>query len=383
MLKARSTRRSPPSSHSPVRMAPETLERLLDRVSAEIRTRGMSVRTEEQYIHWVGRYATWADGRHPAQLGVADLNRFLGHLANELGLSPSTRNQASCAIRFMYAKVLGIRMPKPGRRGGPVRAKKPRRLPVVLSQEEALAFLDHVRGRSQLICRILYGSGLRLKEALRLRVKDMNLQLGQIHVSGGKGGRDRVTMLPLPLAGEIREAIRARAELHEADLARGAGWAHMKHPVGKPSEHRQRSLAWQYLFAATTIADDAGGEPGLPGRFPIHPSAITRALISAKNRSGIPKHVTSHTFRHSFATHLLRDGYDIRTIQELLGHKNVRTTMVYTHVLNRPGVGVRSPLEVREPEPDYHGACCACRCRCTCHRERPEDSTETPPKTHP
>jgi integron integrase len=306
----------------------------------------MSRRTEEQYLHWVRRFVEWSGRRDPRRMGVAELNKFLGHLANDLGLSPSTRNQASCAVRFMYGRVLGVRMARPGTAAGPIQARKPKRLPAVLSQEEALRLLDHVPGRANLICRILYGSGLRLQEALHLRVKDMNLHMGQIHVSGGKGARDRITMLPSPLAEEIRSAIAHRSDLHQRDLAKGAGWAPMPHPVGKPVESRQRSLAWQYLFPATSILPDAGGE-GLPGRYPLHHSAITRALGAARRRSGIARHVTAHTLRHSFATHLLRDGYDIRTIQELLGHKSVRTTMIYTHVLNRPGVGVRSPLEVR------------------------------------
>ncbi len=348
------------------RVTPQTLAALLSRVSTEMATRGMSHRTEEQYLHWVKRYIRWADGMHPTRLGVTDLNRFLESLAVEHGLSPSTRNQASCAIRFMYRHVLGLRMPRPGSRGGPVRAQKPKRLPTVLSQEEALLLLRHMKGRNRLVASLLYGSGLRLREGLHLRVKDINLHMGQIHVQAGKGGRDRITLLPIPLLSEVQEQIDRRARLHEADLEEGHGWAPFMHPFGKPIPTRQRSLAWQYLFPASSLVEDPDA-PGCFGRGPLHPTAIGRALAAAKEKSGIPKHITAHTLRHSFATHLLRDGYDIRTIQELLGHKSVRTTMIYTHVLNRPGVGVRSPLEVREPEPDYHGACCACRCRCSCH----------------
>lgn len=257
-------------------------------------------------------------------------------------MSGTTQNQAASALTFLFKEVLGDDR---GSFRDFVRARTARRLPVVLSPAEVGAVLRSLSGKYRLVGGLLYGSGLRLNEALSLRVGHLSFDSRQLMVRAGKGNKDRRTMMPARLVDALRRQVERRHELHEADLERGAGWAPMPGAQYRTAPRRGRSLAAQYLLPATRLVEIEGAPGTALGRVPLHPSAMQRALGRAVRASKIRKRVTCHTFRHSFATHLLRDGYDLRTIQELLGHKSLRTTMIYTHVLDEPGIGVRSPLD--------------------------------------
>ncbi len=315
--------------------------RLLDRLRSELRARHYSLRTEEAYVAWVRRYVLFHGKTHPLEMGPHHVNRFLSHLATGRNVAASTQNQALSALLFLYQHVLGAPLPDVG---DLVRARTPHRLPVVLTRDEVRAVLARLDGAPKLAALLLYGAGLRLLEALRLRVKDLDFALNQLTVRDGKGRKDRVTLLPAalkePLAAHLDE-VRA---LHQRDLAEGFGEALLPDALATKLRGAGRFWGWQWVFPGRLRSVDP--RTGIERRHHLHETVLQHAVRDAVRAAGIVKPATCHTFRHSFATHLLEDGYDIRTIQELLGHNDVSTTMIYTHVLNQPGGrGVRSPLD--------------------------------------
>lgn len=312
---------------------------VVDRVRTEIRTRHYSPRTEDAYLGWIERYLRF-HRREPEELSVDDIRKFLSALAIEGKVSAATQNQARAAITFLYRDVLHAPV---GAVDGVATAKTQRRLPEVLTIAEVRRVLAALDDPHQLVASLLYGAGLRLLEALQLRVKDIDLERGEIIVRGGKGGKDRITVLPQLLLDPIRDQLRAVYRLHRRELARGQGRAVLPAAYVRKNPSAPLEWRWQLLFPATRAYRDP--ETGLEHRHHLHESAIQRAVHDAALTVGITRRVTCHTFRHSFATHLLEAGYDIRTVQELLGHSDVRTTMIYTHVLNRGGLGVRSPMD--------------------------------------
>ncbi len=315
--------------------------RLLDRVREALRARHYSIRTEEAYVGWIRRFILFNGMRHPKDMGDAEINAFLSHLALERHVAASTQNQALAALLFLYRDVLGLTVPW---LECLVRARKPVRLPVVLSRDEVRRLLAGVRGAPNLVARLLYGTGMRLLEGLRLRVKDVDFERNEIIVRDGKGGKDRHTVLPASLRAPLETHLAAVRTLHEADLAAGAGEVRLPGALAVKYPNAGREWPWQWVFPARTVwRDDASGARM---RHHLHESAVQKAVHAASLEAGLTKPVGCHTLRHSFATHLLEDGYDIRTIQELLGHRDVSTTMIYTHVLNRVGGrGVRSPVD--------------------------------------
>ncbi|MBS7458659.1 integron integrase [Coralloluteibacterium stylophorae] len=314
--------------------------RLLDRVRARMRRLGLSPRTEEAYVAWIRRFILANGKRHPEQMGAPEIEAFLTRLAVAGGVAASTQNQALSALLFLYREVLGVDLPW---LDGIQRAKRPQRVPTVLTREEVAALLAELDGVEWLVASLLYGSGLRLLEALRLRVKDLDLARREITVRQGKGGRDRRTVLPERLVPACRLQLEAARQVHARDLVAGFGTVWMPGALARKCPGAPREWAWQYLFPASRRSVDA--RTGHVGRHHLHESAIQRAVKGAVRRAGIPRQASCHTLRHSFATHLLETGYDIRTIQELLGHRDVATTQIYTHVLNRGGRGVRSPMD--------------------------------------
>jgi len=312
---------------------------VVERVRTEIRTRHYSRRTEDAYLGWIVRYLEF-HRREPEELSVDDIRAFLSALAIKGGVSAATQNQARAAITFLYRDVLHAPV---GTVDGVATAKVPRRLPEVLTIDEVRRVLSALSGAQQLVASLLYGAGLRLLEALQLRVKDVDLDRGEILVRGGKGGKDRITVLPRLLVDPIRDQLRAVYKLHRRDLARGEGRAALPAAYLRKNPSAALDWPWQLLFPSARPYRDP--ETGHEHRHHLHESAIQRAVHDAALTVGITRRVTCHTFRHSFATHLLEAGYDIRTVQELLGHADVRTTMIYTHVLNRGGLGVRSPMD--------------------------------------
>ncbi|HEX2780218.1 MAG TPA: integron integrase [Gemmatimonadaceae bacterium] len=314
---------------------------LFGRIRAEIRTRHYSRRTEEAYVSWVRRFVAFHHRRDPRELSGSDLRAFLSHLAIHDRISASTQNQARAALIFLYRDIL--RLPLEPLEGVVV-AKRQRRIPEVMTRAEVRRVLDAMEGTPRLVASLLYGSGLRLLEAMTLRVKDVDLARGELTIRGGKGAKDRVTVLPDALRHPLARQLEDVRTLHESDRARGLGRAPIPPALARKSPNAAREWGWQYVFPATRLwRDPATGEHH---RHHLHESVIQRAVHDAVLRTGLAKRVSCHTFRHSFATHLLESGYDIRTVQELLGHSDVRTTMIYTHVLNRGGRGVRSPLDV-------------------------------------
>ena len=314
--------------------------RLYDRVVEVLRARHYSRRTEEACVHWIRRFTLFHAGAHPRELGEGHVNTFLTHLAVKENVAASTRNQALAALLFLYGHVLEQPL---NRIEGVIRARKPKRLPVVLTSDEVEAVLAHLDGVPSLVCTLLYGSGLRLLEGLQLRVKDLDFGRGEITVRDGKGRKDRVTMLPDALRQPLQDHLRRVRERHETDLKRGLGRTPLPNALIRKYPNADRERAWQWVFPATSYYVD--GETGVRHRHHLHESVVQKAVRDATRLAGVAKPATSHTFRHSFATHLLENGYDIRTVQELLGHKDVQTTMIYTHVLNRGGHGVRSPVD--------------------------------------
>jgi integron integrase len=314
--------------------------KLMERVRQAARMRHLSWRTEKSYSRWIVRYVRHHGTRPPESLGVDEVRAFLSHLATERRVSASTQNQALAALLFLYRDVLRIELPDIE---GVVRARRPKRLPVVLTREEVRAVLLELQPPHSLIAGILYGSGARLMEALRLRVKDVDLARRSLNIRRGKGARDRMTMLPESLHPQLETQLRRVAQLHARDLAAGAGAVELPYALARKYAGAERSLSWQFVFPARRLA--VSPTTRAVCRHHVHHTAVQRAVHLAARRSGIVKHASCHTLRHSFAKHLLEDGYDIRTIQELLGHSDVRTTMIYTHVLNRGGRAVRSPLD--------------------------------------
>jgi integron integrase len=313
---------------------------LLESLRAALRVRHRSRRTEKTYVEWVRRFILFHDKRHPAELGSEAVMAFLNHLAVEVGVSSSTQNQALNAIVFLYRHVLGR---EPERFEGLIRARGPRRLPVVLTVAEARALLAELRGAERLVAGILYGSGLRLLEALTLRVKDLDFARREIRVRRGKGGKDRVTPLPEAIARPLLQHLRDVRALHERDLAEGFGAVALPGALAGKYPGAAREWPWQWTFPAGRRYRDVAAST--ERRHHLHETVVQRAVKRAVAIARIPKPASCHTLRHSFATHLLEAGYDIRTVQELLGHRSLQTTMVYTHVLNRGGRAVRSPLD--------------------------------------
>jgi integron integrase len=316
--------------------------KLLDQVRNAIRVRHYSIRTEEAYVGWVRRYVVFHGKRHPAELGAAEVSAFLTHLAVRGKVAASTQNQALNALVFLYRHV--VEQPLPDVLDDVARAKKPVRLPVVLTRDEVRRVLSHLEGRHALVAGLLYGAGLRLLEALRLRIKDLDWSAHQIVVRDGKGAKDRVTMLPARLVEPLREHLRLVRLLHRQDVDAGHGEVHLPGALALKYPTAATAWAWQYAFPAAALARDP--RTGVTRRHHLHETSVQKAVSAAVRKSGIEKRASCHTFRHSFATHLIEAGYDIRTVQELLGHADVRTTMIYTHVLNRGGRGVRSPLDL-------------------------------------
>lgn len=314
--------------------------RLLDQVRQQIRLRNYSIRTEAVYAEWVKRYIRFHKYRHPAEMGAAEIEAFLTDLAVRRNVAGSTQNQALAALLFLYKEVLKIELPW---LEGIVRAKKPKHLPVVLTREEVARVLAELSGVHWIVGNLLYGSGLRLLEALRLRVKDVEFARGEILVRDGKGQKDRVTMLPRLVVTPLRQHLEEVMRLHRQDLAEGFGRANLPFALARKYPNAAAEWGWQFVFPSGNRSRD----PRSSGifRHHLHEKTIQRAVREAVCRAGLIKPATPHTLRHSFATHLLESGQDIRTVQELLGHADVKTTMIYTHVLNRGGFGVLSPLD--------------------------------------
>lgn len=319
--------------------------RLFDVFRDRLRARRYSPRTEEIYLQWVRRYVRFHRGKHPRKLDMPDLRDFLTHVAHT-GVAANTQNQALAAIKFLYTDVLEIPFAAPTDH---LIAKRPHRLPVVLSREEAAEVLAQMRGTGRLMTMLLYGSGLRLMECCRVRVKDLDLDRRELTVRHGKGGHDRRTMVPEAFIAAVRPHLDRMEERHRRDVESGGGYVELPGALReKLGDGTARSFAWQWLFAASRTYVMANGERR---RHHVHETVLQREVARAARAAGIRKRVTCHTFRHSFATHLLEGGYDIRTVQELLGHRDVSTTMIYTHVLNRGGLGVTSPLDAGPVSP--------------------------------
>jgi integron integrase len=313
--------------------------RLLDRVRLAVRVRHYSRRTEEAYVTWIRRYVLFNGKRHPSLLGTAEIAAFLSSLA-ESRLSASSQNQALSALLFLYRVILGV---EPGKLGPVVRARGPVRLPVVLERAEVRAILDRMHGAPWLVTALLYGAGLRVNECLELRVKDVDFARGQIIVRRGKGQKDRATVLPVVARPALDKHLASVREQHERDLRAGFGRVVLPFALDRKLPDAATDWRWQFVFPASRICTDARWGP--PGRYHLHESVVQRAVAAAARAAGMSKRVTCHTFRHSFATHLLEDGYDIRTVQALLGHSDVSTTMTYLHVMNRGAMGVKSPAD--------------------------------------
>jgi integron integrase len=318
--------------------------KLLDRVRQAIRLRHYSRRTEEVYVDWVKRFILFHGKRHPEEMGAAEVKMFLSYLATDKQVAASTQNQAFSALLFLYKAVLEQEL---GWIDDIVRAKRPARLPVVLSPREVRTVLGAMSGPAALMANLLYGCGLRLSECVRLRVKDVDFEYLQITVRDAKGARDRLTMVPVKLVESLRRQQEKRRILHEEDLAAGFGEVFLPNALERKYSNAALDFGWQYLFASPRRSADSRVEAGRSKekRHHIDESFLQRALKRAVNKAGVIKAASCHTLRHSFATHLLENGYDIRTVQELLGHRDVSTTMVYTHVLNKPGLRVKSPLD--------------------------------------
>ncbi len=313
---------------------------LLQSLQSNLRLQHLSRRTEAAYVYWTKRFVLFSGLRHPSDMGPAEVRQFLSHLVVERHLSAATQQQALSALLFLYRNVVGRPLEALGRLP---RGRTPTTLPVVLTPEEVARVLSLLRGTSRLIGLLLYGSGLRVTECLMLRVKDLELERGELIVRRGKAGKDRVTLIPETVRRPLREHLERVKVLHNRDLVEGRGWVEMPGGLDAKYPKAGSSWPWQWVFPARRIYRDP--ESDRARRHHLHESVVQRAMTEAVRASGIGKRASCHTLRHSFATHLLEAGYDIRTVQELLGHRDVSTTMIYTHVLNRGGRGVRSPAD--------------------------------------
>ena len=314
--------------------------KLLEQVSEVMRFKHYSLRTERTYREWIKRFIFFHDKRHPREMGAAEVERFLSDLATTRKVAASTQNQAFNALLFLYRDVLHQEL---GRLGDVERAKRPERLPVVLSRPEVEAVLSGMTGTHQLMAKLLYGTGMRLMECVRLRVKDVDFGQNQIVVREGKGFKDRVTMLPESLKAALGEHLRRVKFLHEKDLAEGNGRVYLPYALSRKYPAADREWGWQYVFPAGNVSRDP--RSGEVRRHHTNEQGLQRAVKAAVLLARIAKPASCHSLRHSFATRLLENGYDIRTVQELLGHASVQTTQIYTHVMSKPGIGVRSPLD--------------------------------------
>ncbi len=314
--------------------------KLLDQVRGVIRLKHYSYRTEKTYIDWVKRFIVFHGKRHPAEMGAQEISAFLTHLAVNRSVAASTQNQALSALLFLYQEVLKVEVPW---LADMERAKRPKRVPVVFTKEEARKVLSSLEGAYRLMALLLYGSGLRLMECLRLRVKDIDFGYNQILIRDGKGFKDRVTLLPDQVKEPLQRHLARVKALHDEDLAEGFGAVHLPFALERKYPKAHRAWAWQYVFPSSKRSVDP--RTGVTQRHHVVEKGLQNAVKAAIARAGVNKAASCHTFRHSFATHLLEGGYDIRTVQELLGHKDVSTTMIYIHVLNKPGLGVKSPLD--------------------------------------
>lgn len=321
-------------------MSNQSKSPFLEKVRGVIRVKHLSYRTEETYLGWIRRFIIFHNKRHPEDMGAAEVQEFLTNLAVEGNVAASTQNQAFAALLFLYREVLQKSL---GNIENVVRAKRPQRLPDVLTKDEVTRVLAYLRGEEWLVANLLYGAGLRLLEGLRLRVKDLDFEYQQITVRDGKGAKDRVTVLPEKIITPLKEHLARVRLLHEEDLRLGFGEVYLPYALDRKYKNAATEWIWQYIFPAANRSVDPRSDK--MRRHHISPHIIQRAVKNAVGQASIYKKASPHTLRHSFATHLLEAGYDIRTLQELLGHKDVRTTQIYTHVINRGGLGVRSPLD--------------------------------------
>jgi len=325
--------------------------KLIDQVRNVIRKKHYSYRTEQAYVDWIKRYIYFNNKLHPKDLGEKEISRFISHLAINRNVAASTQNQALNAIVFLYKQVLRIEL---GDFGPMERAKRPKRLPVVMTKEEVERILGFTAGTKAIMAKLLYGGGLRLMECLRLRIKDIDFDMNQVIVRSGKGDKDRVTMLPEALKPLLKDHLKKVKTMHERDLKMNLGEVYLPFALARKYPNAAKEWGWQYVFPSDRISSNPRN--GKKGRHHLDESGLQKAIRNAARKAGVLKPVGPHSFRHSFATHLLEAGYDIRTVQELLGHKNVKTTMIYTHVMNKGALGTKSPLDmlaspaVAEPE---------------------------------
>jgi integron integrase len=317
---------------------PEAPTRFIDSLHRDLRDQGYAYKAEKTYVHWIKRYILFHGKQHPQQLGADHINGFLSYLANEKYCAPATQRIALNALIYMYRTYLQVDLESLAFE----RARMQRLLPVVLSHAEVKSLLAHMKGGPKLMVELLYGTGLRLNELLSLRVKDLDFELSTITVRSGKGDKDRVTLLPESLKKVLHKQIRRVEKLHQRDSEDGFGEVYLPYALARKYPSAARELGWQYLFPATGIGRDP--RSGVLRRHHLHDTTLRTHVALARRQAGITRHVKCHTFRHSFATRLLQKGYDIRTIQKLLGHSDVRTTEIYTHVLGRGAMGVISPV---------------------------------------
>jgi integron integrase len=314
--------------------------KLIDQVRHYLRVRHYAIKTEKTYVAWIKRYIYYHGKRHPKDMGVREIEAFLTHLAVNLNVAASTQNQAFNALLFLYKHILRREIKEPI---NAFRAKRPTLVPTVLTTDETGRLLSAMQGTQQLMAKLIYGSGLRLMECVRLRVKDLDFGLSQVVVRNGKGFKDRVTILPENLQTLMKTQLEYARRLHENDLNNGFGTVHLPYALARKYPNAQKEWIWKFVFPSRTLSIDP--RSGKKRRHHLHESSVQKAVRKAAKTVGILKHVTCHTLRHSFATHLLQQGYDIRTIQDLLGHKDVSTTMIYTHVIKKGGMAVRSPVD--------------------------------------
>ncbi len=314
--------------------------KLLTQVQEAIRTRHYSLRTEEAYLNWIKRFILFHNKRHPTEMAEQEINQYLTYLAVKGRVAASTQNQALCAILFLYKEVLKKEI---GYLEDITWAKKPKRLPVVFTQTEVKAVIRQLEGVKWIMANLLYGSGLRLMECLRLRVKDIDFEYKQLTIRDAKGNQDRVTMLPDIVVEKLKKHLKGVKKQQEQDLKAGFGTVYLPHALERKYKNANQEWGWQYVFPASQLSIDPLS--GIKRRHHLDETVLQKAVKEAIRKAGITKHASCHTLRHSFATHLLQDGHDIRTVQELLGHKDVKTTMIYTHVMKQGGMGVKSPAD--------------------------------------